>query len=120
MSRQESVFHFVRTIPRSHSQAFHLNVDLRRTPLIKRKARLCEFVSRSAVHGCCTRSTSRVEGKELFNEICRCDLEGIDAKRKMGLYREDRPDWLKIRNRTYSQAGGRHELLTTKTEGRHG
>jgi len=42
----------------------------------------------------------------------RCDLEGIVAKRKMWLYREDRPDWLKIKNRTYSQAEGRHEMLT--------
>ena len=54
-------------------------------------------------------------GKEFFNEICRCDLEGIVAKREMGAYREDRPDWLKIKNRTYSQAEGSHELLTRKT-----
>ena len=39
------------------------------------------------------------------------------AKRKMGMYREDRPDWLKIKNRTYSQAEGRHELLTRKAGG---
>jgi hypothetical protein len=44
-----------------------------------------------------------------------CGASGKDlivAKRKMGMYREDRPDWLKIKNRTYSQAEGRHELLT--------
>ena len=88
------------------------DVDLRRTPLVKRKARLCELVRKS----CCPRLlyAQHVEGggKELFNEICRCGLEGIVAKRKMGVYREDRPDWLKIKNRTYSQAEGRHELLT--------
>ena len=50
-------------------------------------------------------------GKEFFNEICRCDLEGIVAKRKMGVYREDRSDWIKVKNKTYSQAEGRHELL---------
>ena len=55
-------------------------------------------------------------GKEFLNEICRCDLEGIVAKRKMGMYREDRPDWLKIKNRTYSQAEGRHEILTRATK----
>jgi ATP-dependent DNA ligase len=61
---------------------------------------------------CCTCSTSTLLEKELFSEICRCDLQGIVAKRKTGMYREDRPDWLKIKNRTYSQAEGRHELLT--------
>ena len=84
-------------------------VDLRRAPLIKRKARLCELVRRSA---CPRLLYTQHVGKEFFNEICRCDLEGIVAKRKMGMYREDRPDWLKIKNRTYSQAEGRHELLT--------
>ena len=54
-----------------------------------------------------------VEGarRELFAEICRRDLEGIIAKRKTGLYREDRQDWLKVKNRTYSQAEGRHDLF---------
>jgi len=41
------------------------------------------------------------------------------AKRKVGMYRDDRPDWLKIKNRSYSQAEGRHELLMRKA-GRHG
>jgi ATP-dependent DNA ligase len=49
-------------------------------------------------------------GKEFFAEICQHDLEGIVAKRKTGIYREERPDWLKV-NRTYSQAEGRHALL---------
>ena len=43
--------------------------------------------------------------------------ESVVAKRKMGTYREDRPDWLKIKNRTYSQAEGRHELLTRRGKG---
>ena len=50
-------------------------------------------------------------GKELFAEICRRDLEGIVAKRKTGVYREDRQDWLKVKNPTYSQAQGRHDLF---------
>ena len=66
------------------------------------------------MHGCCTRRHVDSAGTELFNEIRRCDLEGIVAKRKIGMYREDRPDWLKIKNRAYSQAEGRHELLTRK------
>jgi hypothetical protein len=38
------------------------------------------------------------------------DLEGIVAKRKLRIYKDDGNSWLK--NRTYSQAEGRHELLT--------
>ena len=53
-------------------------------------------------------------GKELFAEICARDLEGIVAKRKLGVYKDDGNGWLKIRNKSYSQAEGRHELLTGK------
>jgi len=88
--------------------------DLRRKPLVERKARLCELVRRSRCPRLLYAQHVDAAGKEFFNEICRCDLEGIVAKRKMGMYREDRPDWLKIKNRTYSQAEGRHELLTRK------
>jgi len=93
-------------------------VDLRHKPLVKRKARLCELVRKSACPQLLYAQHVEGGGKELFNEICRCDLEGIVAKRKMGMYREDHPDWLKIKNRTYSQAEGRHELLTRRTGGR--
>ena len=34
------------------------------------------------------------------------------AKRKLGIYKDDGNAWLKIKNRSYSQAEGRHELLT--------
>jgi len=34
------------------------------------------------------------------------------GKRKLGIYKVDGNSWLKIKNRTYSQAEGRHELLT--------
>jgi bifunctional non-homologous end joining protein LigD len=88
------------------------NADLRGEPLVKRKARLRELVRRSVCPRLLYAQHVENGGKELFSEICRCDLEGIVAKRKMGMYREDRPDWLKIKNRTYSQAEGRHELLT--------
>jgi len=88
--------------------------DLRRKPLVERKARLCELIRKSRCPRLLYAQHVDAVGKEFFNEICRCDLEGIVGKRKMGLYREDRPDWLKIKNRTYSQAEGRHELLTRK------
>ena len=91
-------------------------VDLRRTPLLERKARLCELVRRSACPRLLYAQHVEGGGKEFFNEICRCDLEGVVAKRKMGTYRDDRPDWLKIKNRVYSQAEGRHEMLTLATK----
>jgi hypothetical protein len=47
----------------------------------------------------------------IFAEICRRDLERIVANRKTGVYREDRQDWLKVKNPTYSQAQGRHDLF---------
>jgi len=33
-------------------------------------------------------------------------LEGVVAKRKMGFYREDHPDWVKIKNRLAGRRGG--------------
>jgi len=89
--------------------------DLRQQPLLDRKKRLEKLVRKSGlrlmyaqhVHG---------EGKDLFLEICRNDLEGVVAKRKIGIYKDDGNSWLKIKNPTYSQAVGRHELLTSKRE----
>jgi len=52
------------------------------------------------------------DGKRFFEEICARDLEGIVAKRKLGIYKDDGQGWLKIKNRSYSQAEGTHELLT--------
>jgi ATP-dependent DNA ligase len=51
------------------------------------------------------------DGKRFFEEVCALDLEGVIAKRKNGIYREGRTDWLKIKNPKYSQAEGRRELL---------
>ena len=53
-------------------------------------------------------------GKEFFQEICRRDLEGIVAKTKLSVYRDDGTGWQKIKNPKCSQAEGRHELLTRK------
>ena len=86
--------------------------DLRSLPLLERKQRLCALA----------RSHQRIvyaqhiegAGKQLFQEICARDLEGIVAKRKMGIYKDDGNGWIKIKNRAYSQAEGRHELLTRK------
>jgi hypothetical protein len=46
--------------------------------------------------------------------VCGLDLEGIVAKRKASAYRateKPSPHWIKIKNRNYTQAEGRQELL---------
>ena len=86
--------------------------DLHRMPLIEPKKRLMTLMQ--------SRSCPRIlfaqhivgEGNRMFAEICARDLEGIVAKRKLGIYKDDGNAWLKIKNRAYSQAEGRHELLT--------
>jgi ATP-dependent DNA ligase len=59
-------------------------------------------------------SISKDNGKKFFAEICARDREGIVAKRKMSTSKDDGRDWLKIKNRSYSQAEGRHDLLTQR------
>jgi len=85
--------------------------DLRHLHLVERKQRLRALVESSS----CSRliCAQHVEGQGVgsFEEICRRDLEGIVAKRKRSLYRDDGKGWLKIKNRAYSQAEGRHEQL---------
>jgi bifunctional non-homologous end joining protein LigD len=85
--------------------------DLKRMPLVERKKRLAQLVRVSNCPRLLYAQHVEGAGKETFSEICRGDLEGIVAKRKSGLYREDRQDWLKVKNPTYSQAEGRHDLF---------
>jgi len=86
--------------------------DLRPTSLLERKERLCDLIHSSK----CTRIlyADHIEqfGKRFFQEICGRDLEGIVAKRKLSIYKNNGISWIKIKNRSYSQAEGRHELLT--------
>jgi bifunctional non-homologous end joining protein LigD len=86
--------------------------DLRQLPLVERKEQLRELVRKNRCERLLYAQHIDGAGKQFFAEICARDLEGVVAKRKAGLYREDRPDWLKLKNPTYSQAEGRHELLT--------
>jgi bifunctional non-homologous end joining protein LigD len=85
--------------------------DLRGFPLISRKAGLHKVIQLSD----CARLlyAQHVEGcgKRFFKEICAQDLEGIVAKRRLGIYKDDGNSWLKIKNRAYSQSEGRQELL---------
>ena len=87
-------------------------VDLRKQPLILRKDRLAALIRLSDCNRIMYAQHVEGEGKRLFAEICRRDLEGVVAKRKMGIYKDDGLAWLKIKNKKYSQAEGRHELLT--------
>ena len=83
--------------------------DLRDQSLLERKARLRTLIPDDDAR---LLYVDHVEerGVALFEKICEMDLEGITAKRKKGLYREG-TRWLKIKNRSYSQAEGRGELF---------
>ena len=88
--------------------------DLHQQPLIVRKDRLAALL----LSGDCCRImyAQHIEerGKRFFQEICRKDLEGVVAKRKLSVYKDNGIGWLKIKNRAYSRAEGRHELLTRR------
>ena len=86
--------------------------DLRGMPLIERKKQLARLVRAAKCSRLLYAQHIMQHGKAFFAEICARDLEGIVAKRKLGIYKDDGNSWLKVKNRTYSQAEGRHELLT--------
>jgi len=95
---------------------FWLNhTDFRQLPLLERKKQLHELVQKNR----CQRLLSAghidgIFGKQFVEAICRRDLEGIVEKRKLGIYKDDGDTWLTIKNKNYSQAEGRHELLTSR------
>jgi len=88
--------------------------DLRGLPLVERKERLRELVRKGRCQRLLYAQHIDGAGKQFFEHICQRDLEGIVAKRKMGVYKDDGNTWLKVKNRSYSQAEGRHDLLTQK------
>jgi hypothetical protein len=57
-------------------------------------------------------------GTELFRHVCELDLEGIIAKPKHSPYEREpaRTSWYKIKNRSYSQMVGRHELFDDSSQ----
>jgi bifunctional non-homologous end joining protein LigD len=85
--------------------------DLRNLPLIERKRHLCELIERSKCDRIVYAQHIETQGIAFFDEICDRDLEGIVAKRRMSLYRNNGIGWLKIKNRAYTQAEGRRELF---------
>ena len=86
--------------------------DLRQRPLIERKKRLGRLVRAAKCPRLLYAQHIMQHGKSFFAGICARDLEGIVAKRKLGIYKDDGNSWLKVKSRAYSQAKGRHELLT--------
>jgi bifunctional non-homologous end joining protein LigD len=87
--------------------------DLRTLPLIARKTTLKKLLRRKR---------SRIlyldhvegDGRLLFDQIVKMDLEGIVCKRKDSPYKvTDRPSryWIKVKNSRYSQLEGRDELF---------
>jgi bifunctional non-homologous end joining protein LigD len=83
--------------------------DLRSLPLVERKRRLRKLVPTAgpALYV----DHIPVEGIALYRSVCEQDLEGIVAKRADGLYTPEETSWVKIKNRSYSQMDGRHELF---------
>ena len=88
--------------------------DLRNQPLTTRKKRLARLIRSADCPRILYAQHIEQYGKGFFEEICSRDLEGIVAERRLSIYKDDGQGWLKIKNRTYSQAEGRHELLTRK------
>ena len=91
--------------------------DLTQRPLVERKKRLARLVRAAKCPRLLYAQHIEQHGKDFFAEVCARDLEGIVAKRKHGIYKDDQTGWLKLKNPTYSQAEGRQELLTTKRGG---
>ena len=87
--------------------------DLRTLPLIERKAMLKRLLRQKR---------SRIlyldhvegDGRLLFEQIVKMDLEGIVCKRKDSPYKvTEKPSryWIKVKNSRYSQLEGREELF---------
>ena len=84
--------------------------DLRRLPLIERKRVLRGIVPRRRP---CVQFLPHVHrrGVDLFAQVVQRDLEGVVAKLRQAPYDlvGGTSPWVKIKNREYSQAVGRHE-----------
>jgi len=48
---------------------------------------------------------------DLFQAMCEQDMGGIVAKQAAASYTPDATTWVKIKNKHYSQAVGRHDLF---------
>ena len=88
--------------------------DLRTPPLIERKAMLKKLLRRRKRTRILYLDHVENDGRLLFEQIVKMDLEGIVCKRKDSPYKvTERPSrhWIKIKNAKYSQLEGREELF---------
>jgi len=83
--------------------------DFRQAPLIERKKKLKRLVERSQCSEILYAQHIEENVKLFFDEVCERNLEGIVAKRRVGVYAEH--GWLKIKNAKYTQAEGRHDMF---------
>jgi bifunctional non-homologous end joining protein LigD len=86
------------------------NRDLRTKPLIERKRILRKLIRAAKCDRLLFAQHIERDGTKLFRAVCAKDAEGIVAKRKDEPYQAG-TRWFKIRNRSYSQIEGRHELF---------
>jgi bifunctional non-homologous end joining protein LigD len=87
--------------------------DLRTLPLIERKAMLKRVIRRKRARMFYLDHVES-DGRLLFEEVVKMDLEGIVCKRKDSPYKvTEKPSrhWIKVKNSRYSQLEGRQELF---------
>jgi bifunctional non-homologous end joining protein LigD len=94
---------------------WHDGEDLRFLPLIDRKQRLRSIMPQRGERLLYCDHVEH-DGEGLFRLACQHDLEGIVAKPKSTPYLPEHSNWLKIRNRNYSQWAGREELFEHERE----
>ena len=83
--------------------------DLRGLPLLERKSQLRKLVRGRT--GFLYAEHVPIKGTDLYQVICREDLEGIVAKHKDGPYTATPATWFKVLNPNYSQKRGRKEMF---------
>ena len=76
--------------------------DRRNQPLTTRKKRLARLIRSADCPRILYAQHIEQYGNQFFEEICSRDLEGIVAKLKLSIYKDDGQSWLKIKNRAYS------------------
>ena len=89
--------------------------DLTYSPLIERKQCLRAILPKNSQSILYCDHIER-DGEDLFALACQNDLEGVVAKHKFGPYLQDTAQWLKIRNRRYSQWAGREKFFERERE----
>ena len=93
--------------------------DLRRDPLVVRKATLASLLSRAASGLRFNEHMEEEDGPLVFAHACKLELEGIVSKRRDSRYRSGRsPDWIKSKNGgTRGEAGSRGGVGTVSPWG---